>query len=111
MISDFPGVCVGFSIASALSFAKNASFYNQFPVMNNVDNLYELNLSGANGNEIRKVINHLGAINYIIPMPRETQSTSPREYFTIYCEFTIKGYEHNEKQFKMALGLANEKRW
>ncbi len=40
--------------------------------MNNVDNLYELNLSGANGNEIRKAINHLGAINFVIPIPRET---------------------------------------
>jgi len=108
LISDFPGVCVGFSIASALSFSNNTSFYNQFPVMSNVDSVFGLTLSGGNGNDIRKVINHLGAINYVIPMPQQINSTSPRVILSQIID-SLSVVRSIDKQFKMVLGLADKK--
>lgn len=108
LISDFPGVCVGFSIASALSFSKNTSFNNQFPVMSNVDSVFGLTLSGGNGNDIRKVINHLGAINHVIRMPSILQSTSPRVVLSQIVD-SLSVIRSLNNHYNIALGLADDK--
>ncbi|HEY5125137.1 MAG TPA: T9SS type A sorting domain-containing protein, partial [Ignavibacteria bacterium] len=58
--SRWRGACFGMAASSLLAFYKNASFYNQFPIINNVDSIYGLSPS----NEISKMVNWLHQTQY-----------------------------------------------
>jgi len=58
--SRWRGACFGMAASSLLAFYKNASFYNQFPIINNVDNIYDLSPSSG----ISKIVNWLHQTQY-----------------------------------------------
>ncbi|MBS1518012.1 MAG: SBBP repeat-containing protein, partial [Bacteroidetes bacterium] len=54
------GACFGMAASSLLAFYKNESFYNQFPILNNVENIYDLSPSSG----ISKIVNWLHQSQY-----------------------------------------------
>ncbi|MFZ1461706.1 MAG: T9SS type A sorting domain-containing protein [Ignavibacteria bacterium] len=58
--SRWRGACMGMAASSLLAFYKNALFYNQFPIINNVENIYDLSPSSG----ISKIVNWLHQTQY-----------------------------------------------
>jgi len=58
--TEWRGACFGMAASSLLAFYKNASFYNQFPIINNVDNVYDLSPSSG----ISEIVNWLHQSQY-----------------------------------------------